>query len=74
LLQTRVERAEVRRFLPQFQTVTSNDACDHQILAVTKRFALEKKSVQLLSDDFELRQKAAELNITALSLQEFRDR
>jgi hypothetical protein len=74
LLQTRVERAEVRRFLPQFQTVTSNDACDHQILAVTKRFVLEKKSVQLLSDDFELRQKAAELNITALSLQEFRDR
>ncbi|MDR2115813.1 MAG: hypothetical protein LBP87_05465 [Planctomycetaceae bacterium] len=71
LLQARIERWEVRRFLPQFHTVTSNDECDHQILAVTKRFLLEKKPAQLLSNDFELRKKAAELNITALSLQEF---
>ncbi|MDR2756536.1 MAG: hypothetical protein LBC20_12595 [Planctomycetaceae bacterium] len=73
LLQTRIDRWEVHRFLPQFQfhTATSNDECDHQILAVTKRLLLEKKPAQLLSDDFELRKKAAELNITALSLQEF---
>ncbi|MDR2438745.1 MAG: hypothetical protein LBE12_05165 [Planctomycetaceae bacterium] len=73
LLRTRVDRGDVYRFLPQFQfhTATSNDECDHQILAVTKRFLLEKKPAQLLSNDFELRKKAAELGITALSLQEF---
>ncbi|MDR3197736.1 MAG: hypothetical protein LBU34_07685 [Planctomycetaceae bacterium] len=71
LLRAQINRAEARRFLPQFHTATSNDECDHRILAVTKRFLLEKKPAQLLSNDFELRQKAAELNITALSLQEF---
>jgi rRNA-processing protein FCF1 len=71
LLQTRANRLEVHCFLPQFPTTTSNDECDHQILAVAKRFLVEKKPVQLLSDDFELRRKATELNIPALSLREF---
>jgi rRNA-processing protein FCF1 len=73
LLQSRVDHGDVYRFLPQFQfhTATSNDECDHQILAVTMRFLSEKKPAQLLSNDFELRKKAAELGITALSLQEF---
>jgi rRNA-processing protein FCF1 len=73
ILQTRINRSEVRQLLPRFYNVTnsSNEECDLQILAVTKRLLLEKKPAQLLSNDFELRQKAAGLNIPALSLQEF---
>jgi rRNA-processing protein FCF1 len=73
ILQTRINRSEVRQLLPQSYNVTNsiNDECDLQILAITKRLLLEKKSAQLLSNDFELRQKAAGLNIPALSLQEF---
>ncbi|MDR0611244.1 MAG: hypothetical protein LBG58_14135 [Planctomycetaceae bacterium] len=72
ILQTRINRSEVRQLLPKFNVATnSNDECDLQILAVTKRLLLEKKPAQLLSNDFELRQKAAGLNIPALSLQEF---
>jgi rRNA-processing protein FCF1 len=72
ILQTCTNRSEVRQLLPPFYNATNNnDECDLQILAVTKRLLLEKKPVQLLSNDFELRQKAAELNIPALSLQEF---
>ncbi|MDR0705149.1 MAG: hypothetical protein LBF88_09180 [Planctomycetaceae bacterium] len=72
MLQTRTNRSEVRQLLPKFYTATNNnDECDLQILAATKRLLLDKKPAQLLSNDFELRQKAAELNIPALSLQEF---
>ncbi|MDR2641157.1 MAG: hypothetical protein LBC74_00020 [Planctomycetaceae bacterium] len=72
ILQTHTNRSEVRKLLPKFYNATNdNDECDLQILAVTKRLLLEKKSAQLLSNDFELRQKATELNIPAISLQEF---
>ena len=63
--------AEFRQLFGAFPVRSLNDRCDHRILAAAKRLATEKKPTRLISDDNEMREKAAELGIPALSLREF---
>ncbi|MDR3111503.1 MAG: hypothetical protein LBU65_17670 [Planctomycetaceae bacterium] len=70
-LRQKAEGAAVYSLATRFEVETPNDECDVRILLVAKQLKKEKKQVTLLSDDNELRNKAAELNITALSLRDF---
>jgi rRNA-processing protein FCF1 len=67
----KADGAAIHYLTMQFEVETPNDKCDVRILLVAKQLKKEKKQVTLLSDDNELRNKAAELHITTLSLRDF---
>ena len=65
------DTTEYRQKLAVFPVQSLNDRCDHRILAAAKRLTEEGKPTRLLSDDIEMRKKAVEIGVVAVSLREF---